>query len=158
VLSIASKLRLRWAAAGYGYAEWKFDAANSTARALYGHARRHIGFDAGQYTTLMDRLYDWPRTVNWLTLLGPALTARLPRLLDEHAPELKVEALGQNVLITAGNTPQIGDQNRLDVPASYVRADRLIRALRHTADLSFGSPWDERTTGRWLRRFEVAPG
>ena len=62
--------------------------------------------------------------------------------------------MGDAIVLQAGDAPEPGDVNRLDVPMSYRRADQMVRPVRARAG-NFSMPWDERTTEEWLTRFEL---
>jgi hypothetical protein len=158
---IASDLRIRWGAAGLAYGAWELDRYGETRDAIYAHARRHPGFDVGQHATWMRAFHDRVRTVSWLTFLGPAMTAQLRASgapLESDAL-VRVEPCGEGgVVLRAGDRPAPGDVNRRDVPRAYVRADRIVRAVRAPSPaetIHFYAPWSATTTEAWLRRFEV---
>ncbi len=154
--ALAACLRLRWSNAGLGYSGWERLQYDATNRAVYAHARRHPGYDIGEYFRTIDDWHNAIRTVNWLTILGPELAKRAaqanPSLKSE--PEVTIEPFDANLWIRAGEAPLPGDTNRRQKPRPYVRADQLVRSVRATQSRSFGDPWDDDTTGAWLRRFE----
>jgi hypothetical protein len=155
LLAIAGSLRLRWASAGLTYAGWELDRYGDTRDAIYAHARRHPGFEVPQYTTWMDAFYAGLRSVQWLTLLGPAFVARVRSAGDTLAGDdlLGVEVAGDNVLFQAGDAPVAGDTNRGDLLRSYARADARLRSVACDPELHFYAPWSASTTEAWLRRF-----
>lgn len=153
--AIASKLRVRWGVAGLGYSAWEPDAWPEVRAAVFAHARRYPGFDMGEYPSFMRTWHDAIRTVSFLTFLGPSFVARLRELGVEPASDERVTIapFGEGLSIRAGARPEPGDLNRLRVPASYVRADEIVRPLR-ARGLHFGAPWTEETSAAWLERFE----
>ncbi|WP_437483312.1 type VI immunity family protein [Sorangium sp. So ce1014] len=160
VSAIAAELRLRWAAAGLTYATWDVYGYKTSDEAIYKHARRFHGYDVPHYLNATARLHDAIRSVNWLTFVGPALAERLRQAGKklESAGPLVVSPVGTSVLLRAGDRPERGDINRLQVPPAYVAADALVRPVRAggTAAESlvfFGSPWSVPETSDWLQRF-----
>lgn len=157
VVEIAEVLPLRWASAGYGYSRWGSLYYQDAERALYAHARRHPGYDAGYDVTFLTDFLDELRTVSWLTFLGPDFASALVQFRDQPlsgTPHTSVRAVGSHLLVKAGPAPAEGDVNRLDVPRAYVEADALLRPLRRREGVSFANEWTESSTEAWLRRFE----
>lgn len=158
VCVLAQVLRVRWGAAGFMYSGWEYYRHNATQEAIYAHARRHVGFDVGYYEQQLVEWHDAIRSVNWLTILGPALLRRLDEegRRPETNPLVAVDRLGSGLLLRAGDAPQRGDINRLQVPPAYVAADAMVRPIRATTCNTFGVPWTEVSTNEWLTRFELA--
>ena len=154
VLAIADELRLRWAAAGLTYAHWMaFDPA-PVGKALGAHAKKHPGFDVGYDRTGLELFHDQLRTVQWLTVLGPNLSARVEVTPTEH---LRVETRAGGLVVQAGDAPQRGDTNRRKVPVAYAEADRAMRAVRGSDGSKLGwMGFSRETATAWLRRFEGA--
>lgn len=152
-VELASCLRLRWGAAGLGYAANETQWYKQSDRAIYAHARRHPGFDVGHYVAHGAEFHEWVRTVNWLTFLGPTLVARLPAP-PRPTRLVTVDRAGDATLLVAGDRPEPGDVNRVRWPAAYLEADAIVRPVRAGEGVSFYEAWTERTTGEWLRRFE----
>ncbi len=157
VLAIASLLRLRWATAGLTYATWLAYEVVEGPKTVYAHARRHPGFDVG-YSAILPRWQDQVRTANWLTVLGPDLHGKAERYWGERfATEgyVVVSKLGDNGVIQAGEKPEGGDINRLDVPKAYVQADAMLRGImpNSSTEITFPGPWDASSIGEWLNRF-----
>jgi hypothetical protein len=158
VLAIASKLRLRWGAAGHTYSPWLVSGYEVAGAHLYGHARRFLGYDTAEYMRLVKPFYRRIRTVNWLTFLGPAFVGELA----EHGTNLQsgplvaVDALGAGVVLQAGAQPERGDRNRLQHPSAYVEVDALLRPIRADKGegMVFLGDWSEEDITEWLRRFE----
>ncbi len=160
VIDIASELRLRWGAAGLTYGAWEHDRYGETRDAIYAHARRYPGYDTGQHATLMNTWHERVRTVSWLTLLGPAMEDRIREggELLEGDDQLEITRAGEALVLRAGERPEPGDSNRLEVPEAYAAVDRKIRPVRAASGVHFLAPWSERTTEAWLARFESTPG
>lgn len=155
VIDIAKCLRLRWGAAGLTYSRWTVAGVTEVENALAAHARRYIGFDAGIFVRQTKSLYDRIRTVNWLTLVGPVLAKGMELRV---VPDIRVSTHGDVTVVRAGESPAVGDMNRLDVPRAYVEADKMFRRVRAT-QLRAGAvpgPWDDDSLSKWLRRFELA--
>ncbi|XXT18310.1 type VI immunity family protein [Sorangium sp. So ce429] len=160
VTAIARELRLRWAAAGLTYATWKVYGYQVEDEAIYAHARRYLGYDVPHYLNSTVQLFDAIRSVNWLTFVGPALAGRLREAgqkLESSGP-LQVSSVGSSVLIRAGDRPERGDVNRLQIPHAYQAADALVRPVRASGTpaqslVLFGSPWSVAETSEWLQRF-----
>lgn len=154
-LALAASLPVRWGVAGLTYSTFlPCDQGRSFDR-IYAHARRHPGFDAPFYVRNVVPFFDALRTVSWITLLGPALAARLPEA-PRSTGLVEVARMGELLGLRAGARPEGGDVNRLHYPAAYVEADRMLRELRATAgdDLVFPGPWEADEITSWLRRFE----
>jgi hypothetical protein len=157
IVGIASRLRLRWGAAGLMYSSWDIDYPEEVENGIYAHARRYSGYDVGFHVTHMADWHDRMRTVSWLTFLGPVFAARLRDAgYDLEAPDASVQvfAAGASTVIRAGAQPDPGDLNWSRLPRSYVIADAMVRSLRAGADKNFYGPWTEATTVKWLKRFE----
>lgn len=157
-LAIASSLRLRWGAAGYGYSAVFLGTESESARAIYAHARRHPGYDVGYHVRCTQALHDRLRTVSWLTFVGPALEDELGRLGRPIAAagHVDVARTGHAWALRAGPQPLRGDVNRLDVPAAYREADAMVRPVRanDAPGLVFLGRWRDHEIREWLRRFE----
>lgn len=154
VCAIAAELRLRWGAAGYTYSPQELTPGRDAERALYAHARRHVGYDVPAYVQHTDRFFKRVRSVNWLTFLGEDIARDIGAPLIA-SPPVEVFDIQGSTLLRAGPRPERGDINRLWVPPAYQRADELVRPIRERGgDIDFFHPWDERTTAAWLRRFE----
>ena len=129
----------------------------------FGYCMRYWGVDAGEYFALTEEFYDWIRTVNWLTFLGPSMLHDLETMGArlKPVPEVLQQTLaGGTVLLKAGASPQRGDVNRLDILPTYAAVDRLVRARRCNGtddagdEVTFFAAWTR--TAEWFRRFERA--
>lgn len=158
VRAIAEVLRLRWGAAGLTYSAWETQLHVDAMKAIYAHARRHPGYDVGLYVAWMTEFDSQVRTVNWLTFLGPELERRLASsragLPESGGPLVTLSRAGDHLVLRAGERPEPGDINRLQIPAAYARADELIRPVRAREGINFYEAWTEATTAQWLCRFE----
>lgn len=156
VTAIASKLRLRWGVAGHTYSGYAIDFWSEVHNAIHAHARRFSGYDPAFYVSFMRRWFHELRTVSWLTMLGPAFVAdlRAKNKVLESNRLVTVSQLGENVLLQAGDKPEEGDRNRLDLPKAYQRADEMVRPKRARSTVDFLEPWSEASTEEWLCRFE----
>ncbi|MGK3983612.1 type VI immunity family protein [Sorangium sp. So ce136] len=159
VHELAAVLRFRWATAGLGYATWNVQGWETSSNALYAHARRFPGFDVGYYHRNLEAFLNRIRTVSWLTYLGPQLTDALRRSGRSLSSSRLVAVGGAGaggVVLRAGDRPEPGDVNRLNLPRSYVEADAMVRPLRASdpAGIVFLGPWDEAGVAAWLTRFE----
>jgi hypothetical protein len=97
------------------------------------------------------------RSVDWLTWLGPALSARLDAAGCAVPPAgLDVEDRGAGLLVQAGPAPVLGTQGA--PPPVYVAAGRWLRPLRalERAPLGREEPgaFDRAETEAWLARFD----
>lgn len=152
---IAAELPLRWGAAGYSYSINDLVHDDAAETAVMAHCRRFWGYDVGAYIRQMAPFYNEIRSVSWLTLLGRTMLAELAARGGRLEPTgaVAVEPLGPHLLVRAGDRPERGDINRLQIPAAYREADRMLRPIRaKTGDLFH--PWDPTTTAEWLTRFE----
>jgi len=156
--AIAEVLRLRWGAAGLTYSAWETGFHVDAMKAIHAHARRHPGYDVGLYVAWVVEFYSQVRTVNWLTFVGPGLQRRLAAsrdgLPESGGPLVTLSRAGDHLVLRAGEQPEAGDVNRLQIPRAYVRADEMIRPVRAREDINFYESWTEATTTQWLRRFE----
>lgn len=159
VTAIASRLRFRWGAAGFTYSMQRLHGADVPCAAIYAHARRFVGYDAGFHIRNMDKLHGHLRSVNWLTFLGEELLRRVTGDADPLTgrDQVSVSPAGPGVALRAGPAPRRGDINRLDVPQPYRVADEMVRMVRAPADseLLFLGPWSASDAGQWLERFEL---
>jgi hypothetical protein len=152
VLEIAGCLRLSWGNAGLVFAGIPEAAHELYWATVYGHARRYPGYDIWAYVPYMEEVHERLRSVSWLTFLGPELAARLAT--DVATKRVTLEQMPWGVVLQAGDAPQAGDLNRLDLPAPYVEADGLVRAARLRSGIRFMNPFDDKATEKWLNRFE----
>lgn len=155
ITAIARELRLRWATAGLTYATWTVYEYQTAERAIFAHARRHWGYDVPEYLINTVRLLDEIRSINWLTFLGPALANRLRKEGKElvSAGPLEMSAAGDALRIRAGDRPEAGDINRLQIPAAYQAADALVRPVRSSGGTLFSGGWTRDQTEEWHQRF-----
>ena len=167
MLQIAAELPLLWASAGYTYSLWRgYDTGDTHDRAVYAHARRYTGYDIPEYVGEATSLSHAIRSVNWLTLLGPALLDKLPAgaapaLLADPTQLTGVTTtqLGNLLCLQAGPRPLKGDRNRLQVPPAYQVVDAFVRPVRAGGkagqgnQIQLGDPWSEDDTRQWLQRF-----
>lgn len=94
-------------------------------------------------------------TVSWLSLLGPALAARLAERAPASPPDgLAAMRFARGLLVRAGDRPTLGDSHLMEHPSA------LHAAARHLApvlapELPALSPlhWDAQATQAWQRRF-----
>lgn len=156
VLHVASKLRLRWGAAGLMMSGEDLVPGRAFRTSWFAHARRFTGYDVDLYATRMATWHEWVRTVSWLSFLGPTMQERLAAAGRSLAstPLVAVDACGPHVVLTAGAAPEEGDLNRRKLPLAYAQADEMIRPVRASSGVDFYEPWDENSTEGWLRRFE----
>ena len=96
--------------------------------------------------------------VNWVTLLGPELQQKLggfapvqQAFADE--PAIAVAALGQGVVVRAGETPQLGDRNRRDDVPLYRRVGAYLKAFRGDQEIELDGLTLEESE-KWLARFD----
>lgn len=159
---LARVLPVRWASAGLflsgaevgaRWSHWK--------RVARSYTGRHWGVDHGEHVGLVAHFYDWIRSVNWLTWLGPTMVRDLgwteskPVSTDRVSVTAAAFANGEGLLLRAGDAPERGDMNRLQLPTAYAEADSMVRRRRSLGeDLTFFGAWTKRTTREWLRRFE----
>lgn len=157
-VELCETLRVRWGAAGLSFSGEEIQSYEVTRGEIYARARRFPGFDVGLYVANMRELHERIRSVSWLTVVGKSLAQRLGEA-PSGAPcsdELvEVRPVGDGLVIKAGAAPARGDVNRLDWPAAYRRADRWVQPVRLARDVSFFGKWDEASTEKWLRRFEL---
>ncbi len=158
VVALVTSLRVGWASAGLTYSGWEEDWFDAMHGLTYAHARRHPGFDIGEYAEHGNAFVNYVRTVNWLTFIGPALASRIPApVATDRVP---IERLGDVLLFQAGPEPRAGNINRLEIPEEYRQVDAMIRPVRAPdpkISVDFCLPWSERSTAEWLRRFERLP-
>jgi hypothetical protein len=154
-LALIATLRVRWANAGLTYSGADDQAYVETHQATFAHARRYPGFDMPEFVELGLAFHDRIRSVNWLTVLGPALLVQpLPVATSDS---VQVFQVGNCLALQAGEAPSAGDINRLIFPPGYQAADAMVRKVRSprpTDSIHFLHPWDADTSARWLRRFE----
>jgi hypothetical protein len=158
VTTLASKLRLRWGAAGLTFSACEAQNYQRPNEAIFAHARRFSGYDVAEYVLLAKAFYDRLRTVSWLTWLGPSMLEDLRLRGGLGGSRLSTQtAFGDGVLLQAGGAPEAGDVNRRQLPAAYREVDALVRAMRASRGkgLAFFPPWEEASIEHWLRRFEL---
>lgn len=150
--ALASLLRIQWGNAGHAYATWEPTEQLVQRRKTFAHARRFLGFDTG-YSIRMEPFHEAIRTVSWLTFVGEPLLQKLGGPLPAVAAPLEVTSLPGALRVQAGPAPDAGDRNRLDYPAAYIAADKLLRPVRAKA-ADFAWPWAPKTTEDWLSRLD----
>lgn len=92
--------------------------------------RRHPGLNYGEPVSIANASEVGLAVVNWLTLLGPGLTAAMggTEALAQHAPaDVSVLPLGPGgALLRAGESPAVGDVNRGDPLPLYHAVGRML--------------------------------
>lgn len=158
VRAIVRALRVRWAVAGLSYSDWELVDPWPARDQTFRHARRYLGYDVGYFVRFLEEWQQQIRSVSWMTFLGPAFLAKLVALGQpalQSSGLVRVEQVGTTTLLVAGDAPQPGDRNALQVPPAYQEADAMLRRIRADENVNFQQPWDETTTREWLRRFEL---
>ena len=145
-IALASCLRIRWGAAGYGYATRGFDDIAPESAGVYAHARRYQGYDVGYFVRETETFFDRVRTASWLTFLGPALATQVA---SPTPKDIDASPVGENLLLRAGAVPSRLDVNRLENSAPYAAVDRFVASVRATK-AEFGRPWTPATSSEWL--------
>lgn len=124
---------------------------------------RFPGLDYGLPVDVAAIAHDGLPVVNWLTVLGDPLVARLGgrqalgREIDSR-PELALHDYPGGVVVQAGPVPQIGDQTQGMMPRAYGVAGGLLKDVRtEPFDLltELRYPEDsEAFSHAWLNRFD----
>ena len=122
--------------------------------------RRYPGLAYGDPTGILKWAQDGVIDVNWLTLLGPDLAARIggaDALRASLPKEVIVRPLGdRNLVLQAGNAPDTGDVNRKSILPLYREVGRRLRSLRPKTAVLEEVPIDglsEENQAEWLDRF-----
>lgn len=123
---------------------------------------RHPGLGNGDAFMLSNAADQGVVAVNWLTFLGPRITADLggrEALESQCSPDVAVLPLGRGgTLLRAGFAPELGDVNRQDLLPAYRAVGQLI-APRRTTDEALEdvviTGMTEEDAHDWLRRFFV---
>ena len=158
VRELVAGLRVKWAVAGLSYSPWELVDPWPARIRTYAHSMRHPGYDVGCYVRFLEAWEHQIRSINWLTFLGPDLLAKLTTTTGtalQARGHVSVEQVGPTTLLVAGNRPEGGDRNHLQVPQAYREADALVRPIRAGEGIDFADPWDRGSTRDWLRRFEL---
>jgi hypothetical protein len=145
--------RVRWGNVGLSYARSNNRSALLARDVIHAHAMRHPGFDVGEHGMRADR-WDELRSVSWISIVGPALRAELGAAPLAPIEGLEIQDDGPCTFVRAGNAPQAGDMNRLDIPQAYRASDKLLRKIRAREDDGFAEPWTRASTEHWLGRLE----
>lgn len=152
----AESLPIRWGSLGFTYSGLDTQFGPEVHAAINKHARRHVGFDhiisRGAFFSFQNHL----RSVNFVTYVGSHLLSRLATPLPtgwHDRVTISMLTTGTAKLV-AGDRPEMGDVNRLDILPSYRQAHRLVAPLVARTGLTFGNGWDPTTTTEWLTRFE----
>lgn len=124
--------------------------------------RRHPGLGYGKPVSIANASEMGLAVVNWLTLLGPELTAAMKGgdALAQNAPaEVGVLPLGQGgAMLRAGEAPGLGDVNRRDPLPLYQAVGRLVApvvAPDEALDEVAVDGMEGDDAYDWLRRFFV---
>ena len=116
--------------------------------------KRYPGFSLGTPEELCDQ--DLP-PVNWLTLVGPELLAKLGGIDEvQHAlsdEDISVIVLGPGACIRAGETPQLGDLNRRDDLPLYRKIGSYLTDYRGQQEIELEGLGEE-ASEVWLARFD----
>ncbi|WP_330998824.1 type VI immunity family protein [Intestinirhabdus alba] len=132
----------------------------------YTIAHQFSGLDISGGNT-DERLHNGFKSVNWLTLLGEALVAKLggaAALQRRNAdPVVTFTPYAGGLVVKAGEAPALGYVQSDPWPRAYVRVNNLLRVARapEIDSLGFGSiageiRFNDRTTAQWLARFDRA--
>jgi hypothetical protein len=125
---------------------------------FYRWAQRYLGLDIQDAEALAEFTPSALPGSNWLTLVS----ARVARAREFELAALQrvrwkqpvaVSAVGENLLLRAGERPTLGDLNRLSYPEAYAEVARQLEPLFVEEPPEF---WGQFTntahTGAWLRR------
>jgi hypothetical protein len=127
--------------------------------------KRFPGFeyvDGVDFTREVAAAHDRIKCVNWLTVLCDSIVTELGGIETMRAGLQSMCSFHEypgGVVIQAGETPQLGDTYRADIPEAYRMVARYTRAVRFEAysDLLFrvpdGADHIEETLS-WVRRFD----
>jgi hypothetical protein len=125
----------------------------------YEWCRRYLGLDVQDPDATSRRLMTGVPGTSWLTFIGDGLADALGidlGALTEHRWTTPVAAskLSRGALLRAGESPELGDRNRLAYPKSYAEVARRL-APHFLADPPeyFGGFIEHRATRKWMRRF-----
>jgi len=139
VLQVASEWDFAHGYAGYTLAVNLLSLkAGAAERMFYGIGMRHPGIDLPSADNTSFVIGDGIKRVNWLTLLGSALTRRVGTLRAlAREPEIVVHHPGPVTVIQAGDAPLMGDTNRRDTCEVYRRVGRALKDIRATTHPAF---------------------
>jgi hypothetical protein len=143
--------------AGYAIA-WNTsmgDLTGEPAQTLGAWLKRHPGLGHGNNFNIYDRALHGISSVNWLTLLGPELTARKggrDAIAAGLGDEITVGELSRGVCIQAGPQPLLGDVNRGDDLPLYRRVGRFLADVRTHEPFRILSGLDDPEA--WFARFD----
>jgi hypothetical protein len=117
--------------------------------------KRYPGFNLGTPREITDQ--DMP-PVNWLTLLGPELLRKIGgiakvRKAFSGEDAISVMPLGHGALITAGESPQLGDRNRRDDLPLYRKVGSYLKDFRGDQEIELNG-FSEEASEKWLARFD----
>lgn len=164
VIQWASILQPAHGSAGYCVI---YELATETAqRYAYPVLQRYPGLDIHSPVPFVwdgEALYEQIKCVNWLTVLGAPVLAKLGGLdvaRKALEPDCIVHAYEGGVVIQAGSAPQLGDTYQNDIPEAYRKVARFTNSARFR-DYKKGSlfrvfePMDRREEARrWASRFD----
>lgn len=141
-----------------GYASLAFHLEMQAGELLDAHAFRHPGMDvhANEYTSR--NIADHVRGAYWLTFLGPVALAKLghaPAVLRKLlGPDIAIDAVGDGVVIRAGDELRPGDTMSGDDLPLTRRVARVLEPITLGKSCAFGFSPDAlvETFAAWQRR------
>jgi hypothetical protein len=136
--------------------------ATSVEPHVFEIAQRFPGIEVDQ--PIVHGLYieDDIKGVNWLTVLGDALVARVggaEKLGPALLPPAQLLPYDGGLIVQSGPLPKMGDRNANRKPIDYVAVNRVLKALRAPDTSSFhhangGQRFDRAASLAWLARFD----
>lgn len=146
LLDLTLKIASRWDV-GHGYAGYTLALNTIGLKAalpkwmFYGIGMRHPGVDLPSAGNTSFVAADGIKRINWLTVLGTGMVARVGSLNGlERQRGVVVHKTAASVVVQAGEEPLIGDTNRRDTCEVYHRVGRALKSIRATSHPAFIIP------------------
>lgn len=122
---------------------------------MYAICRRFWGVEAWNLDITVNYVLEGYKSINWLTLIGDSLRARMPEVLQEaKSVATYFSETPHGVVLQAAEHALIGDRNLSENMSGYVNIAQALLPLQITTYGSFGGErWDEESSLNWIRRF-----
>ena len=125
-------------------------------------SQRFLGVDIGTPMYWSGKLIYGLKSVNWLTLVGDRILAKIggrDGLREKLLSDLPVHDLDHGVIIQAGPKPTLGDINAGDNISYYRRFSRILEPIRVQPEVlgRLNDIGGRNNTRRWIARFDENP-
>lgn len=122
---------------------------------IFGITHRYWGIEAHNLDITVNHVLHGYKCVNWLTLLGLPLIARVPdAIVRAKIAATQITDSPYGTILECGTAPIFGDQNRLENISTYRAVAEALLPLQMKEHAAFGGTlWTDENTIKYIRRF-----